>query len=296
DNADFYLVTKNAGGDPIIHPTAWRLLVDGEVAQSFQLDYATLRRLPAVEVVKTLECISNFVGKPELAPFGAELISTATWKGVAVRDILSLVGGPNPDATWAVVFGADEFTSSLPLEVVSDPGTLLVYEMNGDVLPREHGYPVRLLVPDRYGMKNAKWVVGLRLMRREFSDWYGRRNWSKTAIVRTMCRIDSPSPGAALAAGDVQVAGVAYAGTRGIARVEYSTDDGKTWRMATLSDSTAGQDRWVGWQANVQLAPAQTLEIVARATDGAGETQVEAFSLPEPDGGTGWPRVSVHAL
>ena len=77
------------------------------------------------------------------APFGAELISTAVWKGVAVRDILGLVGGPKADAAWAVFFGEDEFTSALPLDVAMDPATLLVYEMNGEVLPHEHGYPVR---------------------------------------------------------------------------------------------------------------------------------------------------------
>ncbi|MCA1648380.1 MAG: molybdopterin-dependent oxidoreductase, partial [Chloroflexi bacterium] len=235
-NADFYVVTKNAGGDPIIHPSDWRLLVDGEVPQSFQLDYATLRRLPAVEVIKTLECISNFVGKPDLAPFGAELISTAVWTGVPVREILGLTGGPKAEAAWVAVLGADEFTSALPLDVVMDPATLLVYQMNGEVLPREHGYPARLLVPDRYGMKNAKWVIGLRLMRREFSDWYGQRNWSKTAIVQTMSRIDQPAPDAILPPGTHQATGIAYAGSRDIARVEFRTDDGTTWQTATLAD------------------------------------------------------------
>ena len=105
---DFYVVTKNAAGNPIIHPAAWRILVDGEVERPCQLDYATLRRLPASEVTNTLECISNFVGKPELAPFGAELISTARWKGVPVRDILGLVGGLKPETTWVALIGADE--------------------------------------------------------------------------------------------------------------------------------------------------------------------------------------------
>jgi hypothetical protein len=97
-NADFYVVTKNAGGDPSIHPGDWHLLVDGEVERAFQLDYASLRKLPSVEITKTLECISNFVGKPELAPFGAELISTAVWRGVRLGDVLQLSGGVKPGA------------------------------------------------------------------------------------------------------------------------------------------------------------------------------------------------------
>jgi len=181
-NQDFYIVTKNAGGDPGLRPDGWYLLVDGEVERSFQLDYATLRRLPAVQVTKTLECISNFVGKPELAPFGAELISTAQWKGVALRDILALTGGPKPSAAWVAVLSADEFTTSLPIEAAMDPATLVVYEMNGEVLPREHGYPARLLVPGRYGMKNPKWVVGIRPMAREFLDCVKSRQKTLTPV------------------------------------------------------------------------------------------------------------------
>jgi DMSO/TMAO reductase YedYZ molybdopterin-dependent catalytic subunit len=170
-----------------------------------------------------------------------------------------------------------------------------VYEMNGDVLPHEHGYPLRLLVPDRYGMKNPKWLVGLRLMKRDFNDWYGQRNWSKTAIVQTMSRIDSPAPDAVLPPGTQTVAGIAFAGSRGIQRVEYSLDDGTSWRSATLSVSDASQNRWVAWQGTFDLAPGSEVRIVARATDGAGGLQTEAFSLPEPDGGTGWPHSVVRA-
>ncbi|MBV9597138.1 MAG: molybdopterin-dependent oxidoreductase [Chloroflexi bacterium] len=293
-NLDFYVVTKNAAGDPFIHPADWHLLVDGEVARPFKLDYATLRRLPAVEVTKTLECISNFVGKPELAPFGAELISTAVWKGVGVRDILGLTGGPNAAAAWAVAFGADEYTSALPLEAVMDPATLLVYEMNGGVLPREHGYPARLLVPDRYGMKSPKWLTGLRLMRNEYDDWFGQRSWSKEAIVQTMCRIDTPAPDAELAAGTHMLSGVAYAGRRGIEQVEFSVDQGASWCAAALSNSSADQDQWLAWRGTFDLMPGQVLTILARATDGNGAMQPQAFSLPEPDGGSGWAEVTVR--
>jgi DMSO/TMAO reductase YedYZ molybdopterin-dependent catalytic subunit len=292
-NQDFYVVTKNAAGDPILHPNDWRLLVDGEVDRSFQLDYATLRRLPSVKVTKTLECISNFVGKPELAPFGAELISTAEWTGVPIRDILALTGGPRPSATWLAVLSADEFTSALPMAAAMDPATLLVYEMNGQVLPREHGYPARLLVPGRYGMKSPKWVIGLRPIAREFLDWYGQRNWSKDAFVRTMTRIDSPAPGAKLSAGPNTLSGVAYAGTRGIKRVEYSGDGGDSWQDADLLEPAAGEDAWIRWRAAFDVSPDTKVVLRARATDGSETVQDEAFTLPEPNGGTGWPRIEI---
>ena len=299
-NADFYIVTKNAGGDPVLDGAEWRLRIDGEVGRPVELDLASLRRLPALEVTKTLECISNFVAKCELAPFGCDLISTAKWKGVRVSDVLALAGGIKPGAVSLATFAADEFTTALPIDVVMAPDTLLVYEMNGQVLPREHGYPVRMLVPGRYGMKNAKWVVALRVMNREFVDWYGQRNWNRTAIVKTMSRIDVPAPGAALPPGEQRIAGVAYAGDRGVAYVEYSADGGRSWESAELLDSPdtpGGRDVWVRWQGTftVDATSTDAITLVARATDTTGATQPEPFGLPQPDGSAGWCSIDVRA-
>jgi DMSO/TMAO reductase YedYZ molybdopterin-dependent catalytic subunit len=293
-NDDFYIVTKNAAGDP--QPTAaeWRLVIDGEVGRTVQLDYPSLRNLPAVELTKTLECISNFVAKCELAPFGCDLISTARWRGVRLSDLLELAGGVKPGVVSLAVIAADEFSTALPIEAALAPDTLLVYEMNGQVLPREHGYPARVLVPGRYGMKNAKWVVALRAMSREFVDWYGQRNWSRQAIVKTMTRIDSPAPGAVLPPGEHRIAGIAYAGDRGVAKVEFSADGGATWEVADLLAPALGRDTWVRWEGRFRLPDRATLTLMARATDGTGALQIEAFSLPQPDGGSGWFSVEVQ--
>jgi hypothetical protein len=130
-------------------------------------------------------------------------------------------------------------------------------------------------------------------MTREFLDWYGQRNWSKEGIVRTMTRIDSPAPGAPVPPGENVVSGVAYASTRGIARVEYSVDGGQTWADADLLEPQAGADAWVRWRGTFTYTPGAQVTLVARATDGTGVVQDQAFTLPEPDGGTGWPRVQV---
>jgi DMSO/TMAO reductase YedYZ molybdopterin-dependent catalytic subunit len=281
-------VTKNPISDPTVRVENWRLILDGEVERPVQIDYRSLRNLPAVEVTKTLECISNFVTLCDMVPFGCDLMGNARWKGARMSDVLALAGGAKPGAIAIATISADEYTTALSLEAALDPQTLLVYEMNGEVLPREHGYPVRVLVPGRYGMKNAKWVANLRALRREFIDWYGQRMWSKEAIVKTMTRIDTPAPRTVLSPGEHRIAGVAYAGDRGVGRVEFSADGGRTWQAAQLVEQALGRDTWVRWQGSFNLTGGGDVTLVARAADGTGEVQQEAFALPQPDGGAGW--------
>lgn len=282
-----YVVTKNAVADPVLDAESWRLVVDGEVNRPVQIDYPTLRRLPAVELHKTLECISNFTAMCHLTFFGCDLISTAQWRGARLRDVLDLGGGLKPGVASLQMQGADEYSSSIPPQLALDPDTLLVYEMNGQVLPRQHGHPARLLVPGRYGMKSAKWVVGIRALRAEHVDWYGQRGWSRTGIVKTMSRIDVPADGARLPPGRHRVAGIAYAGDRGIAGVEFSGDGGRAWHPTLFLEPALGRDTWVRWQAEFDLAPGQKLTLTCRAIDGRGEVQTSVFSLPQPDGGSG---------
>jgi DMSO/TMAO reductase YedYZ molybdopterin-dependent catalytic subunit len=295
-NDNFYIVTKNAGGDPVLHPSDWRLVVDGEVQRPYEVDYTALRKLPNVEVTRTLECVSNLVDKCELAPFGCDLISTARWRGVRLSDVLGLVGGLKPGATQLATISADEYTTAIPIEVAMSADALLVFEMNGQVLPREHGYPARILIPGRYGMKNAKWVVALRPMSREFVDWYGQRSWSREAVVKTMTRIDAPAREARLQAGPQRIAGIAYAGDRGVQKVEFSSNGGESWLDAELSEPAAGRDVWVRWQARFNIATGENLALVARATDGMGTLQSQPFALAQPDGAAGWHNVNVHGV
>jgi len=293
-NEDWYTVTKNAGGDPRIEARDWRLIVDGSVNRPVQLDYPTLVKLPQVTQYKTLECISNLTAKCELTSFGCDLISTAKWTGARLTDVLALAGGLRPGVVALAAIGADEFSSALPANAASDPEVLVAYMMNDQVLPREHGFPARLLIPDRYGMKNAKWIVNLKAMTQGYVDWYGQRNWSQTGIVKTMSRIDVPAPGAKIPTGQQQIAGIAYGGARGVTKVEFSADGGQTWQQARL-ELPIGKDTFIRWSGTFQLAPGQTAQLISRATDGTGALQTETFNLPQPNGGTGWNAISVTA-
>jgi DMSO/TMAO reductase YedYZ molybdopterin-dependent catalytic subunit len=169
----------------------------------------------------------------------------------------------------------------------------LVNEMNGQPLPRQHGFPVRLLVPGRYGMKNATWVVGIRALRTEYVDWYGQRNWNRDGIVKTMSRIDVPASGANVPSGRQRIAGVAYAGDRGVGSVQFSSDGGRTWNPTVFLEAPAGRDSWMRWQAEFDIAPGQSLTLTSRAFDGQGQVQSSVFRLPQPDGGSGLHTIQV---
>ena len=294
--AAHYVVTKNPVADPVLEAASWRLILDGEVNRPVQVDFATLQQLPAVEQTRTLECISNFTTDCDLAAFGCDLVSTAVWRGPRVADVLALAGGLKSGAVGLRVLGADEFTSAIPARLALDPDAILAYAMNGEPLPRRHGYPVRMLVPGRYGMKNAKWVVGIRALRTEVVDWYGQRNWDRQGVVKTMSRIDTPAPGARLPAGRVTVAGIAYAGDRGVAAVQLSPDGGRSWQPAVFLEEPLGRDAWRRWLTEVDVAPGQRLTLVCRAVDGLGQPQIATFKLPQPDGASGLHRIECSGV
>ncbi len=294
-NPDFYTVTKNAGGDPTLSARDWRLIIDGAVNTPVQLDYLGLSKLPQVRFYKTLECISNLTAMCELTAFGCDLLSTAEWTGARLADVIKLAGGLKPGVVAIAAIGADEFSSALPADALDDPEVILAYQMNGEVLPREHGFPVRLIIPGRYGLKNAKWIVRLQPMTQTYVDWYGQRNWNQLGIVKTTSRIDLPINGATLIAGSIDIAGVAYAGNRGVATVEFSADGGASWQRASFVEPALGKDTFVRWQSSFQLTAGQKTSLVVRATDGTGELQPEGFSLPQPDGGSGWHTIDVTA-
>ncbi len=291
----FYITTKNAGGDPVVDPAKWRLVLDGEVINPVQLDLPILYQLPSIEIDKTLECISNWVNQCEGVPFGCGLIGNAHWKGVRLKDVLALAGGLKSGVVGIVTRGADEFTSYMP----ADPGllndTLLVYEMNGKVLPLEHGYPARLLVPGRYGMKSPKWVIGIQPTRTVTTDYYGRLGWSKDGIVQAMTRIDVPGLNATLPAGPQRIAGIAYAGSRGVSRVEFSADGGRTWARASFLEEPPFSDVWVRWQGTFTMPASGSVTLAARCVDGNGAPQNTKYTITQPNGGTGLDSIVVKA-
>jgi DMSO/TMAO reductase YedYZ molybdopterin-dependent catalytic subunit len=280
-NADFYVVSKNVL-DPTVEVERWRLELTGLVRQPRTWTYAEIQQLPAETRAVTLECISNEVG--------GNLLSTARWRGVTLETLLNEGGGADPVAGKHVVFyGVDGYATSLPLEALLQARTLLAWRMNGSPLPDRHGFPLRAIVPGRYGEQSAKWVTRVDIIDQEFKGFYQSQGWS-AAPLETFSRIDQPR--GMVGTGAVLVSGVAFAGTRGISRVEVSTDGGTSWSIATLMPPLSDQT-WVLWQWLWHPSNPGLYTLRARATDGIGSLQTSVERGTVPDGATGWPTAHV---
>ncbi len=281
----FYVVSKNLLGVKV-DPGRWRLDVVGFGSRVGPLRLADLTALPAVELTSTLTCISNQVG--------GNLIGTARWTGVRLRDV---IGEPAPgERAQAVVFtGWDDYADSIPLAKALDPNTILVYRMNGEPLRDEHGFPLRLIVPGLYGIKNVKWIRRIEVVGHGFVGYWQSRGWSDQAIVQTQAQIDLPRDHSVLSLGPVEVGGIAFAGDRGISRVELSPDGGTTWLPTTLQPPLS-PFTWTAWTTTWRPATAGSYRLVVRATDGRGQLQAAAETPPIPDGATGYHRISVRVV
>jgi DMSO/TMAO reductase YedYZ molybdopterin-dependent catalytic subunit len=269
---------------PQIAPEDWTVRITGMVDNEMELTFADILDRPQVEEIVTLSCVSNEVG--------GDLVGNARWQGVLLADLLA-EAGPRDGAEQVVGASIDGFTAGFPLEVALDGRPcLLAIGMNGEPLPVVHGFPARLVVPGLYGYVSAtKWLSEIHLTTWDgFDGYWIPRGWGKEGPIKTQSRIDVPRGGASLTSGANAIAGVAWAPTRGIDRVEVQVDDGE-WQEARLGDETNDLS-WRQWVLEWD-APTGDHFIRVRATDGTGETQTSDHAPPAPDGATGWHEISV---
>ncbi|GAA1181370.1 sulfite oxidase [Ornithinimicrobium humiphilum] len=283
---DFYRI-DTALFVPRVDAAGWRLRVTGLVEREVEIDLEELLAQEHVEAMVTLTCVSNSVG--------GGLAGNAVWTGWPVRDLLARAG-VRPEADMVLSRSVDGFTAGTPLEVLTDDRDALVaVAMNGEPLPPEHGYPVRLVVPGLYGYVSAtKWVTELKVTRFDADEGYWTpRGWSERGPIKTASRIDVPRGGSVEPAADgtVTVAGVAWAQHRGITRVEVRVDDGEWADAELLAEPTV--DAWRLWRWAWPAEPGDHV-LTVRATDGDGEVQTDRVAAPAPDGASGWHTVRVE--
>jgi DMSO/TMAO reductase YedYZ molybdopterin-dependent catalytic subunit len=283
-NDDFFRI-DTAIAVPQVDPAGWTLRVHGLVERELVLDYDDLRSRPMREVDATISCVSNEVG--------GELVGNARWLGVPLRELLE-EAGPTDAAEQVMGRSVDGWTGGFPLGLALDGREALVaVAMNGEALPVRHGFPARLVVPGIYGYVSAtKWLAEIELTTWDVDGYWIPRGWAKEGPVKTMSRIDVPAPDGSVEVGATTVAGVAWAPTRGIGRVELRVDE-EDWREVELLDALS-EDTWVQWRLALELSPGDH-ELTVRAIDGDQQQQPEGPRPPAPDGAEGWHTIRVRA-
>jgi DMSO/TMAO reductase YedYZ molybdopterin-dependent catalytic subunit len=279
-NAEFYRI-DTALRLPQLTAEGWSMRIHGMVNKELTLRFADLMARPLVERTITMTCVSNTVG--------GNLISTANFVGVDLRDLL-LEAGVRPGADELFTTSTDGFTVGTPTSVVMEQGrgAMLAVGMNGEALPQEHGFPVRMVVPGLYGYVSAtKWITDMEVTTfGAHSSYWVDRGWSLQAPIKTEARIDTPRASASVQGPRVTFAGIAWSQPTGISKVELRVD-GRAWQEAELAADVSG-DTWRMWRADLTLAPGSHT-VQARATDAAGVTQTAMVADPVPNGASGYP-------
>ncbi len=281
---DFYVVSKNII-DPTVDAARWTLVIEGQVNRPLTLTLADVQALPQVESVATLECISNGVG--------GSLMSTARWEGPKLMDVLA-TAGVSGKPSHAELSAIDGYYDSVQVEELATRGAILALRMNGEPLPDRHGYPARIVLPGRYGEKQMKWLTRIRLTDNPRTGFYQRQGWSEVGTVRTWSRFDNLKDGQHLAAGrDYAVSGHAFAGSRGVAAVQVSTDNGASWLDARLLE-VISQNAWRYFEWTWPASSSGHYEVMVRARDGSGAWQETSYEDIVPKGSSGLHRVSIY--
>ncbi len=299
--AERFYVRNHFSQVPEIDRDDWQLTVDGEVHSPLTLSFQDLMDLPTRELTVTMECAGNsrsYVTPPaEGLAFRHGAVSTGRWTGVALGEVLAQAA-PKESASVVVFGGADRgqeeedgvafdlnFRRSLPLAKALHPDTLLAYRMNGEPLPLEHGFPVRMVVPGWYAMASVKWLTHVSLVDQPLDGFFQQRRYvminegpeaslkrEPVTTLKVKSLINSPRHGQVIQPGTWTVTGFAWSGQGEVTRVEVSTDGGQHWWDATLLGEP-DPNSWRQWTLEWQASQPGHFIIMARATDSGGHTQ-----------------------
>jgi DMSO/TMAO reductase YedYZ molybdopterin-dependent catalytic subunit len=285
----FYRIDVNAIV-PVVDSAGWTLSVKGLVNNPLVLNYDQIKSMNPVEQYATLSCISNKIG--------GDLVSTALWKGVRLRDILAKAQVKS-QVKYIVFRCSDGYDVGIPIESGLMDGTILAYNMNNIPLPNDHGFPLRAIVPGFYGMMNPKWITEIELVDKTYEGFWQRKGWTNDMNSNIYSSIVTPGNQQIrnrfphLVSDDLTmgktspISGIAYAGDRGISKIEVSTDGGNTWKSAIVKEPLS-KYTWVLWTTAFTPKVTGEYQIVVRATDKTGKVQISNFADPYPNGASGY--------
>ncbi|MDQ6601788.1 MAG: molybdopterin-dependent oxidoreductase [Chloroflexota bacterium] len=283
DNDSFYIVT-NGLADPHVAANVWRLAIGGAVANPMTFSFDDLKALPAMDETTTLACIGN--------PLGGGLLSTAVWHGVPLQALIEMAK-PDAGVTEVLFTASDDYTNTIEYDKIAAEGVIVAYGMNGEPLPQRHGFPVRIITPGRYGEKHVKWVTRIDLRTTHTKGFYESQGWDRTAVVKTLSRIDLPAKGDPVMAGQsITIKGIAFGGLRGVSKVEVTTDGGKAWQLAKITANPSPQS-WVLWEFPWMPATSGETMLGVRCYEKDGTLQPTKTEQNFPSGAAGLDFVSV---
>ncbi len=270
DIDEFYRVDINPS-PPRVDSDGWTLSVTGEVADESEFDLTDLQSETTRHRFMTLRCLGDGIEDDQM--------DTALWTGCSVTDVLERA---EPEGDHVMMHAVDDYFYSVPLDYLDD--AMLVWGMNARELPQDHGYPVRVILPDRWGKLNVKWIEEIEVTHERGTGYWEERGWEGMGTVNTVTkvgRISRPEDGV------IRVGGHAYAGKRGVQEVQVSIDGGGHWESATLSGELPHDDTWRQWMYEWE-GTQESYDFLARAVDGDGNVQTVEERDPLPDGATGW--------
>jgi hypothetical protein len=203
------------------------------------------------------------------------------------------MASPKSQGSWVAFKARDGYSESIPMSLVQGaPEILVAYGLDGVPLPMKHGFPARMLIPGHYGMKGPKWLDSIEVVNHESGGFWEQQGWDHNAVIKTTARIDVPKYGDLVKVGTVPLAGVAFAGTRGIGKVEFSTDGGTSWKAAPFG-APLSPFTWVIWKADWTPAHEGAYKVLVRATDGTGALQDPKNAASYPSGASGYHSIQV---
>jgi len=281
-NDKFYVVNYADSAVSIareVNIEQWRVTVKGEVKKPMTLGWRDILNRDPIDQIVTLECIDTLPG--------GDSLGNATWRGISLKQLLLEAGADDETARDVVFRAVDGYDDSIPFTRAMQDDVILAYLMNGEKLPTAHGFPLRLLVPGLYGIKNVKWITEIEVYPGDYLGYWQRKGWTDDGTIKVFSRIDSPGHYQPLRGPDQRFRGIAFGGPNSIGKVEISLDAGKTWNECEV-EPPMSRYSWVIWNYRWQSPKRGKYQVVVRATDTRGQLQIAELVRPQPAGASGY--------
>ena len=280
-NSKFYVVNYADSAVAMsreVNIEQWKLKIKGEVKRPMSLGWRDILNRDSYDQVSTLMCIDTLPG--------GDSLGNATWRGISLKQLLKDAGADEETARDVIFRAIDGYDDSIPFTRATQDDVMLAFLMNGEKLPKEHGFPIRLIVPGLYGIKNVKWIVEIEVYPGDHKGYWQRKGWTDDGTIKIFSRIDSPGHYQPLRGPEQTYRGIAFGGPNSISKVELSFDGGTTWQAAEI-EPPLSKKSWVIWNYRWQPPKPGRYMVVVRATDSSGQLQISEIVRPQPAGASG---------